>query len=30
MEKIWTNLQMNINGLTQDVKFSKTAIEERA
>lgn len=27
-EKIWTNLQMNINGLTQDVKFSKTAIEE--
>lgn len=28
MEKIWTNLQMNINGLTQEVKFSKTAIEE--
>ena len=27
-EKIWTNLQMNINGLTQEVKFSKTAIEE--
>ena len=27
-EKIWTNLQMNINGLTQEVKFSKTAIDE--
>ena len=28
MEKIWKNLQMNINGLTQEVKFSKTAIDE--
>ena len=27
-EKIWTNLTMDINGLTQEVKFSKTAIEE--
>lgn len=27
-EKIWTNLQMAVNGLTQDVKFSKTAIDE--
>lgn len=27
-EKIWKNLQMNINGLTQNVKFSKTAIDE--
>lgn len=28
MEKIWTNLQMNINGLTQEAKFSKAAIDE--
>ena len=28
MEKIWQNLTMNINGLTQEVKFSKTAIDE--
>ena len=28
MEKIWTNLTMDINGLTQEVKFSKTAIDE--
>jgi pantothenate kinase len=27
-EKIWTNLTMNINGLTQEVKFSKTAIDK--
>ena len=27
-EKIWTNLTMDINGLTQEVKFSKTAIDE--
>lgn len=27
-EKIWTNLQMEVNGLPQEVKFSKTAIEE--
>ena len=28
MEKIWQNLTMNINGLTQEVKFSKAAIDE--
>ena len=27
-EKIWKNLQMNINGLSQEVKFSKIAIDE--